>query len=75
MMAAAPPTPPVSGSLPSNMAGFRKAENSGTSCCLPAAVRERDGLVDHGVADAIHGAGELLRDAGIDVRIVAAEAV
>ena len=38
-------------------------------------VDEGDGLVDHGVADAIHGAGELVRNAGIDVRIVAAEAV
>ena len=38
-------------------------------------VGERDGLVDHRVADAIHGARELVRDAGIDVRIVAAESV
>jgi hypothetical protein len=36
MMAAAPPTPLVRGSLPSNMAGLRNAENSGTSCVLPA---------------------------------------
>ena len=39
------------------------------------AVGERDGLVDHRVADAVHGARELFRDAGIDVRIVAGEAV
>src|SRR3954454_24829197 len=37
MMAAAPPTPLVDGSLPSNMAGFKNAENSGTSCVWPVA--------------------------------------
>ena len=39
------------------------------------AVGERDGLIDHRVADAIHGARELVRDAGVDVRIVAGKAV
>ena len=39
------------------------------------AVGERDRLIDHRVADAIHRAGELVRDAGVDVRIVAGEAV
>ena len=75
MMAAAPPTPSRERVLAVEHRRVQEGREQRDVQRVARAVGERNCLIDHRVADAVHGARELLGDTGIDVRIVAGKAV